>query len=204
MDFTGPLITIYDEIFADIVHDLAHLRELPDNEQILGRIGELAARSLDIYDSETGRMCAMHSLIGTLLGVQFDPRDFTSTAVSENVFVQKNSAIFLHMEFKSELGMGGKVCSIPSVCKLLPTHVCPVYGNPKSYLLSLHPPLYRRAICLIRWFCSHRQIYFSIIHQLHSSWRQPVRDVRNLRDCKDFWHLPKCAPKTSIRICPIL
>ncbi|KAF8129786.1 hypothetical protein EV363DRAFT_1450836 [Boletus edulis] len=37
---TGPPITIYEEVFADIVDNLAHLSDIPDDEYVLAKTGE--------------------------------------------------------------------------------------------------------------------------------------------------------------------
>ncbi|KAG6373636.1 hypothetical protein JVT61DRAFT_6297 [Boletus reticuloceps] len=48
----GPPITIYEEVFADITDDLAHLEDLPDsNQDILDEIGDFANQSLQTYSS---------------------------------------------------------------------------------------------------------------------------------------------------------
>ena len=127
--------------------DLAHLSDRPHNEDILAKIGELAAKSVAIYATESGREEAVYPLIEILLDIQLARNASASslpTAAKSDAIALENSAIYLHLECKNELGLGGiadfqgaltflKHAAGPGVCrapsgdkKLQLTCMCPV------------------------------------------------------------------------------
>ncbi|KAF8130575.1 hypothetical protein EV363DRAFT_1332352 [Boletus edulis] len=106
----GPPITIYEEVFADIADDLAHLEDLPDsNQDILDEIGDFANQSLETYSSTFERESTLYHLIETLLGVEMIRNEdySTFTDVKRHAVAKERDAIYLHVECKNELGMGG-------------------------------------------------------------------------------------------------
>lgn len=141
----GPPITIYEEVFAEMVDDIACLSSRPDNEDILAKLSELAVRSLEIYDSDSQRESALYPLIESLLGVQLERRGPSSATVKTGASVEENGAIYLHVDCKNELGLGGvadlqgaltllKRISEPKACFALSNrinhhrHVCVQYA----------------------------------------------------------------------------
>ncbi|KAF8558359.1 hypothetical protein OG21DRAFT_1380524, partial [Imleria badia] len=144
MGYTGPPITIYEEVFADIVDDLDHLSDLPDNEDILAEIGKFTTNSLKIYDSNSECSSAVYSLVGSLLGVDLVTKlippyvDVKSGVVA----CEQNNAIYLHIQSNNELGLGGiadvqgaltllkemahsKACCVPSYIAIHHKTCCP-------------------------------------------------------------------------------
>lgn len=108
---TGPLITIYEEVFADVIDDLACLSDHPVNEDILTEIGGLVVKSLGIYDSASERENVMSPLIESLLGVKLTSDAHTSISPLEakksDAIIPENGAIYLHLECRNELELGG-------------------------------------------------------------------------------------------------
>ncbi|KAN0085798.1 hypothetical protein V8E55_006932 [Tylopilus felleus] len=90
---------VYEEVFANIAHDIAIFSNLPDDEQILRKIGHIAIQSLEIYESESEREGVVYLLGAALLGVNLHwhiPTSSTQTA-------RKNDAIYMHLESKNKL-----------------------------------------------------------------------------------------------------
>lgn len=146
---TGPPIIIYEQIFADIVDDLAYLSDRPDNVDILAKIGELATKSVATYDSVSERTHAVYPLIENLLDIELTTTSESAVAAKSDAVALENGAIYLHLECKNELGLGGivdfqevptflkhaakpKVCHTPSSDKNLQlTCMCLVCCNPQ-------------------------------------------------------------------------
>ncbi|KAG6372710.1 hypothetical protein JVT61DRAFT_7477 [Boletus reticuloceps] len=106
----GPPITIYEEVFADIADDLAHLEDLPDtNQDILDEIGDFANQSLQTYSSTFERESTLYHLIETLLGVEMIRNEDYSTFMDmkRHAVAKERDAIYLYVECKNELGLGG-------------------------------------------------------------------------------------------------
>ncbi|KAF8123602.1 hypothetical protein EV363DRAFT_1356234 [Boletus edulis] len=105
---TGPPITIYEEVFADIVDNLTHLSDIPDDEYVLAKTGEFVKNALDVYLCEAERESSVHALVETLLDVELRTCVPTSIPTMESdAVVEENGAIFFHVECKNELGLGG-------------------------------------------------------------------------------------------------
>ncbi|KAF8452201.1 hypothetical protein L210DRAFT_2018421 [Boletus edulis BED1] len=107
----GPPITIYEEVFADIVDDLARLEDLPDNQDILDEIGDFAVQSVQTYSNRSERESSLYPLIETLLGVDRMIRnvddDYIFTDMKSHAVAKEKDAIYLHVECKNELGLDG-------------------------------------------------------------------------------------------------
>ena len=135
MHLTGPPITIYEEVFADIVEDLARLQNRPENEEVMRHTGEIARDTLGMPDSEDSHEDWMSLHIEHLLGLGYNdmtrPDDVISRRTTglrcDGVF-RGNGAIYLHVECKHELGLGGiadiqapltllKIISGPEACR---------------------------------------------------------------------------------------
>ncbi|KAG6372511.1 hypothetical protein JVT61DRAFT_7617 [Boletus reticuloceps] len=106
---SGPPITIYEEAFADIVHDLANPSDQQLDDYTLSKATELSIALLKIYETESLRVTAISQLIENLLDVKFELNysPWPSTGVESDGAAIQDGAIYLHLECKNELGIGG-------------------------------------------------------------------------------------------------
>jgi len=172
---SGPAISIYEPIFAQVKDSISKVGNTAVDEEVVVRTRNLFVESSRIFDTDKVREEAVCPILGKLLGIKLQPHYRLARSEGESgdavtlvkLADQSTEAITAHFELKNEPGNGGD-CELQGPLTLR-KHIASDQVGTKS--------TFPAGIVLANWMVAHSTLEYAMYHAALAS-LSPLR-VRN-------------------------